>query len=459
MSYAPSFKVKAAAELELRRRRSSAKAPLVFRGAADTAQSVTAHEWMMAGPAETGKTFATLYRLDTLLRETPKAQGALIRKVAADIAPTVLRTYQRVVALSGSGATPYGGNKPEWYDYPNGARLWIGGMDRPGKVLSGERDFVYANQAEELTLEDWETLTTRVTGRGAVTDTPMMFGDCNPGPPTHWIINRPSMQVLYSRHEDNPTLYDDAGNLTEQGKRTTRILDALTGVRYKRLRLGLWVSAEGTVYDFDRSVHLIDRFPIPSDWSRIRSIDFGFTNPFVCQWWAQDPDGRLYLYREIYMTNRTVKVHAEQIKRIEQWYAADGSENPDRERIMLSVSDHDAEDRATLAEHRIGTQAANKAVSPGIQRVQEQMKVMGDGKARLFIMRDSLVERDEELALHHKPVCTEQEFDMYAWPKGADGKPMKEEPVKDHDHGMDAMRYAVMRLFGSRANSAVGAFG
>lgn len=446
--------------LPVKRRASNAGAGVpTFRGAARDAQSITAHEWMLAGPAETGKTFAALYRLDELLRTTPRAQYAMVRKVAADIAPTVLRTYKRVIALSQSGATPYGGEKPEWYDYPNGARLWIGGMDRPGKVLSGERDGVYANQAEELTVEDWETLTTRVTGRGAVSDHPMLFGDCNPGPPTHWIINRPSLRVLYSKHEDNPTLFDDDGRITEQGTRTLRILDNLTGVRHKRLRLGLWVAAEGAVYDFDRSVHLIDRFPIPADWTRVRSIDFGFTNPFVCQWWALDHDGRMYLYREIYMSGRTVKAHAEQIKRLEQWYLPDGSENPNRERIAYSVADHDAEDRATLAENRIGTLAANKAITVGIQKMQERLKVAGDGKPRLFVLRDSLVERDEELVNHKHPLSTEQEFDSYMWPKGQDGKPVKEVPVDLYNHGMDAARYAVMKLDGARGNSAVGAFG
>jgi hypothetical protein len=117
----------------------------------------------------TGKTWATLWLLDSLLRETPKAQAGLLRKVAADIGPTVLVTYRRIIERSNSGATPFGGEKPEWFDYPNGARLYVGGMDRPGKVLSGERDFLYVNQAEELTQEDWEILSTRTTGRGAVT--------------------------------------------------------------------------------------------------------------------------------------------------------------------------------------------------------------------------------------------------------------------------------------------------
>lgn len=430
-----------------------------FRGAALHAQSITTHEWILAGPSETGKTWATLWRLDALLAQTPRAQGALVRKVAADIGPTVLRTFKKTIERSGSGATPYGGEKPEWYDYPNGARLFVGGMDRPGKVLSGERDFVYVNQAEELTLDDWETLTTRTTGRGAVTGTPMLFGDCNPGPPTHWIINRPALTVLYSRHEDNPSLYDDTGQLTPQGMRTMGILGNLTGVRKKRLRFGQWVAAEGTVYDFDRSVHLIDPFPIPPEWTRIRVIDFGYTNPFVCQWWAQDSDGRIYLYREIYMTRRTVKVHATSIQDHERWYLPDGSDNPEREQIAFSLADHDAEDRATLEESRIYTRAANKAITVGIQKVEERLKLAGDGKPRLFVMRNALVEQDEALVNARQPVSTEQEFEMYVWPKGQDGKAIKEIPIDMHNHGMDALRYVVMRLDGAVTSSALGAFG
>ncbi len=420
---------------EQRRRRAKADAPAapVFRGAGLQAQTITAHEWMVAGPAETGKTFATLWRLDTLLRTTPKSNYALVRKVAADIGPTVLRTYQRVIALSGSGAQAYGGNNPQWYDYPNGARLWLGGMDRPGKVLSGERDGVYVNQAEELTLEDWETLTTRTTGRGAVTTTPMLFGDCNPGPPNHWIINRPALHVLYSKHEDNPSLYTDDGQLTEQGVRSMAILDELTGVRKERLRYGRWVSAEGAVYEFDKSVHLLPRFDIPASWRRILVIDFGFTNPFVAQDWAIDGDGRMYLVREHYMTQRTVQQHAPTLR---AW--------KEQTRYEAIITDHDAEDRATLeAELKQRTTPAFKAVSPGIQAVQERLKSAGDKKPRLFLLRDTVQERDERLVAAKKPLSTEQEFDGYVWPKDVDGKPNKEAPVKENDHGMDAMRYAV----------------
>jgi phage terminase large subunit len=58
-------------------------------------------------------------------------------------------------------------------------------------------------------------------------------------------------------------------------------------------------------------------------------------------------------------------------------------------------------------------------------------------------MRDTVQERDESLVEHRKPLSTEQEFEMYVWPKDAGGKTVKEAPIKENDHGMDAMRYAV----------------
>ncbi len=194
------------------------------------------------------------------------------------------------------------------------------------------------------------------------------------------------------------------------------------------------------MYDgFDESIHLIDPFPIPEDWRVIRAVDFGYTNPFVCQWWAIDHDGRMYLYREIYMTRRTVRVHAGQIH-----------DNTDRT-IEATVTDHDAEDRATLEENRIYTDMADKRVMPGIQAVQERLKVQGDGKPRLFVMRGALVERDWRLEDEKRPISTLEEFSAYVW----NDKVTKDEPTKVDDHGMDAMRYAVMYLDGQWAGPAV----
>lgn len=296
-----------------------AAASPTFRGANLDIQTYRSPEFMLAGPSETGKTWATLWLLDSLLGETPKASAGLVRKVAADIGPTVLVTYRRIIERSGSGAAPFGGEKPEWYDYPNGARLYVGGMDRPGKVLSGERDFIYVNQAEELTLEDWEILSTRTTGRGAVTTTPMLFGDCNPGPEDHWILKRELLQVFHSKHEDNPSLYDEEGELTEQGRRTMLKLDALTGVRKARLRFGKWVGAEGLFFEeWDEELHTCEPFDIPADWPVWGAFDYGFAHPTAFGLFTEDNDGTIYLIGEHVQHKWLPPAHCKAIRRLAQ---------------------------------------------------------------------------------------------------------------------------------------------
>lgn len=427
---------------------------LAFYGAARDLQTYDGPEVIISGPYETGKTIGAIHRLHSDMARYPGARGLMVRKTYKSLISSAVVTYEQKVL-------PYppddprcpikklGKSHPEWYDYPNGARLYLGGMDRPDKFLSAEFDRIYVNQAEEITLDDWEKLTGRATGRAGNVPYAQSIGDCNPGAPTHWIRSRERLKVFYSKHEDNPVLYDPAtGEITEQGKRTMATLDALTGVRYKRGRLGLWVAAEGQVYDgYDEALHIVDRFDIPADWRRIRAVDFGFTNPFVCLWIAIDHDGRMFVYRQLYRTQRLVEDHAADIKRLS-----------DGERIEATVTDHDAEDRATLERHGVLTTAAQKEISPGIQSVATRLRKAGDNKPRLYIMRDTLIERDKSLSEKFKPCCIEDEFPVYLWPKAMDGKPIKEIPVDENNHAMDALRYAVRYVDRGRATSSANPF-
>lgn len=394
-------------------------------------------EIFLAGPAETGKSFACLHKIDALSWKYPKAHIAMIRKTRQSMDASILKTY--IDKVKHPEIFTYGGHRPSWFDYPNGSRLVVGGMDNPNKVLSAEYDIIYVNQAEELSLDDWEKLLTRVTGRAGHLPYAQIIGDCNPGASSHWILQRrqgATVVFLESRHEDNPVLYNPlTGLITEQGRRTMAVLDSLSGVRYQRLRLGKWVSAEGQIYDmYDAAIHLINRFDIPADWRRIRVIDFGLVHPFVCQWWALDEDGRAYRYREIYMTGRTVSTHAEQIKAYSEG-----------EVIEQTICDHDAEDRQTLAENGIPNIAARKDVLTGIGKVQDRLSLQADGRPRLFFLRDSLVEVDQQLSEARFPTCTEDEIDSYIWQSSA----RKEQPVKENDHGVDCVRYLAMHLDGA----------
>lgn len=430
-------------------------------------------EVLMSGPAGTGKSRACLEKLHLMALANPGMRGLIVRKTLASLGSTALVTYREHVAkeaLEAGVVNWYGGSAQEapGYRYSNGSLINVGGMDKATRIMSSEYDVVYAQEAIELTEDDWEAITTRL--RNGKISFQQLIADTNPSVPTHWLrqrCTRGDTTLLNCRHEDNPVLYR-GGQLTDIGRDYLSKLDKLTGVRKSRLRDGQWVAAEGQIYDtYDPDLHLVDRFDIPADWTRYWTVDFGFTNPFVLQCWAEDPDGRLILYREIYRTKTLVEDHAATILRTVRACAtccdskarAHDCHTCDDCQLKWTepkprdiVCDHDAEDRATLERHLgMSTMPARKGVSDGLQAVQARLKPAGDGRPRLLLMRDALLERDEELAEAKRPTCTEEEIVGYVWAQPQPGRPPKETPLKEDDHGMDAKRYMVAhRDMGSR---------
>lgn len=69
----------------------------------------------------------------------------------------------------------------------------------------------------------------------------------------------------------------------------------------KQLLEGDWDVAEGMAFtEWREHKHVIPPFQIPEEWTRFRSMDWGYAKPFSVGWYAIDFDGRLYKYRELY---------------------------------------------------------------------------------------------------------------------------------------------------------------
>lgn len=409
---------------------------------------------IISGPAETGKTMALLHLVDHLAWSYPNLNGSIMRKVRADMGATVLRTWERKVIgmapnenTTKDGIVKHGGNHPEFYQYPNGSIIWIGGLDRPGKALSGEPDVVAVNQTEELEEADWETLGSRVTGRGGVLSPGRLLGDCNPGSSTHWIkakADAGTLRLIKSVHEDNPTLFNqETGEITPQGKISLAALDKLTGVRHKRLRQGLWVAAEGVVYEWDLAANHLVKKPIADIRYYIASVDWGHKNPGVIQVWGIDGDGRMYRVWEVYRTGKLVAASTEE----DAWWinVAKGLRKMYNIRTFVcdpARSDHiEAFQKAGLP-----AKGAFNSIELGVQNVESRLKIQEDGYPRLMILRGSKAPADPLLLREHKPTCLEEEIEVYAWPKNKAGKPIKEVPVDDNNHACDAMRYAAAEV-------------
>jgi phage terminase large subunit len=418
-----------------------------LRGASLALGSCRDIEVCLDGPAGTGKTVGALYKVHVLLSYYPGAKWLVARKHNTDLAGSAMATYREHILDVREGVRYFGGNKvkPAAYEYPNGSQLIVNGLDKPDKVKSWEFDGALINEATECDVEDIEFVRSRL--RHGKLPYHQLIMDCNPGAPNHWLNQRMNEGIttrLVSRHEDNPRYYDlKTNDWTEAGREYIfGTLGGLTGVRLLRLRYGQWCASEGAIYQdsYDRARNVIAPFDIPKDYPRYISIDFGYIHPFVCKWYALDPDGRLICYREIYKTKTLVEDHAKQIKQLSRWGQPNGDPLP-REIIC----DHDAEDRATLERHLgLMTMPAHKGVSDGIQAVASRLRPAGDGRPRLMYFSNCLVERDQDLARMKKPTCTIEEFDSYVWEEDASGQ--KDKPKKESDDGMDSDRYMVARF-------------
>jgi hypothetical protein len=242
-------------------------------------------EILAEGPAGTGKTRTILEMINLIGHRYPGVRVLFVRKHAVTLTTTALVTFDTKVLHNGDGVRFFGGNQhePAQYRYRNGSVIVVGGMGNANereKILSSEYDLIYCNEATELSLDDWETLSTRL--RNGVLPNPRIIGDCNPTFGKHWLMQRTDSgqtRLIRSQLTDNPAYYERDGTPTAEGAQYIARLDRLTGTRYERFRLGLRVGVENAIYPFfDRDLH-VQPLPPNTTWrDGALGIDYGATH-------------------------------------------------------------------------------------------------------------------------------------------------------------------------------------
>lgn len=424
--------------------------------------------FVMSGGAGTGKTRCALEILYRCLQEYPGCRALIVRKARANLSETALATFENYVLPPDSEVL--NGNQRSHrqnYKFNNGSMLVIGGMDTPTNILSGEYDIIFVNECTEISEADWSMLASRL--RSFRMPFQLIFGDCNPSSPYHWIYQRyleGKMHLVETTQEDNPKLWEDLDLADcelcngsglrgpdepcmrhgrwrgEQARKYIQELDQFPGLMRDRLRFGRWVQAEGVVYkEWDAKVHVVTRQDIPYEWPRYWAIDWGYSNPFVCLLAAVDPTGTIWVYREFYMSERIVEDHAKQIRQVAVGELGHGATSLQRLAPRAIICDHDLEDRATFERHmRCTTTAAQKDIEMGIQCVRRRLI-----SRRLKYMQGSLVELDQKLHFARRPTSLLDEITTYAYKPFDPNQPKnsKEEPVDKDNHACDALRYLV----------------
>ena len=195
---------------------------------------------------------------------------------------------------------------------------------------------------------------------------------------------------------------------------------------YKRYILGLWVSADGLIYDMwsdDENVFDIrDIFPgYKDDWRHYVAIDYGTTNPFaVLDVW--DDDETLWVTKELYWDSKK-----EQRQKTDAEYADDLEAFVDYDKGSILIVDPSAASfQAEMRSRGYIVKDADNEVRDGIRRTGTMIQ-----KRLLKVSRDC------------KNLLRERE--TYVWDEKAT-KRGEEAPVKLRDHAMDAMRYLVKTI-------------
>jgi len=178
-------------------------------------------------------------------------------------------------------------------------------LDDPSKYASTE---FAAELVEELTKNPRETfddLRFRLRHPG-INDVKFVAAT-NPGGIGHAFVKK--LWIKKDPHNPDPEeksfyflpayLYD---NEVLKGTGYEKQLDALPEHKRKAYRDGSWDIFAGQTFDewTDRQ-HTVRPFKIPDEWTRYMAMDWGVNKPFSVGWYAQNPDGRTFLYRELYM--------------------------------------------------------------------------------------------------------------------------------------------------------------
>ncbi len=295
-------------------------------------QSV-AREILYGGAAGGGKSRALVQDAFSRCMRWPGFQARLFRRTYPELEKTLIKEAKNIIP---EGLAKYNNGRHEFL-FQNGSAMVFCHCENEADRFKYQGDEIHGLYIDELTtftLTIYDYLKTRSRARKMLQIPTVIRCGSNPGNVGHgWVkkyfvdsapygeIHKESyysetlkknvsttIQYIPALATDNPHIGDDYIVELERKPEALR----------KALLYGNWDAFEGQVFlEFkndprhyrDRQwTHVIDPIQIPSYWPRYRTFDHGFSEPFCVHWYAVDPGGTAYCYREWYGSDGTPDV-------------------------------------------------------------------------------------------------------------------------------------------------------
>ena len=285
---------------------------------------------MYGGSAGGGKSYAIL--ADPLrYMGHPQFSGLVLRHTTEELRELIWKSQEMYPKIY--PGIKWSERKMQW-QAPSGARLWMSYLDRDEDVMRYQGlSFSYI-AFDELT--QWATpfaynyMRSRL--RTAANDLPLyMRATTNPGGPGHQWVRKmfilpapPNKSFLATdietgevmrfpkghsregeplfRRKFIPAKLSDNPYLAESGDYEAMLL-SLPEHQRRQLLDGDWDIAEGAAFsEFNRAIHVVEPYDIPSSWPRFRACDYGYGSYSAVLWFAVAPDDSVVVYRELYVS-------------------------------------------------------------------------------------------------------------------------------------------------------------
>jgi len=269
--------------------------------------------------------------------------------------------------------------------------------DDYNKIKGRKRDYLFCNEANELSRDEFTQLILRTTKRAYI--------DYNPSHSSyHWIETdiktRDDILVIHSTYKDNPFLDYTTIKEIERLEFTDENLWRIYG-------LGVMGISKARVFN---DWHLIDDLP-DNYHDKFYGLDFGFNHPNVLVE-IREEDDEFYLHEKIYKSGQTVPVLIEEMDKL----------GIDKKAFIYADSAYPAYIKQ-IRQAGYNCVPANKSgnsVKQGIDLV-----------------------KSKKIHLTKSSVSIQKENRAYSYKTDANGNVDDSEPVKFFDDGMDAIRYGI----------------
>tara|TARA_R100001443_G_scaffold29636_1_gene42871 strand:+ start:1590 stop:3065 length:1476 start_codon:yes stop_codon:yes gene_type:complete len=426
-------------------------------GPQTTFLAASEREVLYGGSAGGGKSYAML--ADPLrYMGHPSFSGLLLRHTTEELRELIFKSQELYPKIW--KGIKWSERKMQW-TAPSGARLWMSYLDRDDDVLRYQGLAFTWIGFDELTQWAtpfaWNYMRSRL--RSTAPDLPIfMRATTNPGGRGHaWVKKMFIDPAPYGKEFDAtnvetgevlrypsghakagkalfkrkfiPARLSDNPFLSKSGDYEAMLL-SLPEQQKRQLLEGDWDIKEGAAFtEFNRSIHVVEPFNIPSNWVKFRACDYGYGSYSGVLWFAVSPSEQLVVYRELYVSKILATDLADMVLERE---AGDGN-------IRYGVLD------SSLWHKRgdTGPSLAEQMISKGCRwRPSDRSKgsrVAGKNEVHRRLQIDEFTEEPRMIFFN---TCTETVSQLPSIP--LDKKNPEDVDTKAEDHLYDALRYGIM---------------